>query len=66
MKQNDLEKIPHAGLRRKMELRARGLCTSCAQNKLVTKDLCAECRDGVNTKRKEQYARSKKMLEDRS
>ena len=65
MKPGELERIPHAGLRRKMELRARGLCVSCATGKLFTKDLCKPCRNTQNLKRTEQYKASKKMLEGR-
>ena len=59
----DFSKLPHAGLRRTMELREKGLCSLCGAEPLVTKLLCKTCRDAGNAKRKEQYRRLKEMLE---
>lgn len=59
----DFSKLPHAGMRRTMELREKGLCTRCANEPLLTKNLGAKCREADLTKRKAQYKRSKEMLE---
>ena len=58
------DKLPHAGLRRTMELREKGLCVNCGAEPLVTKNLGKLCRDAELKKRRAQYDASKKMLRE--
>ena len=61
----DFKRLPHAGLRRTMELRENGLCVNCGAEPLVTKNLGKVCRDADLKKRRAQYDESKKMLAER-